>query len=177
MSQTALVSLEQISLRRLRISRCLLAFIICGFASTPARSCSCVDTSKSEAESVKSSFKWAAGVFIGTPVEVTVQKRELQFANRTIPYENYHVRLAVKESFKGIATSYAVSDTGGAIDCSLGKMEIGRDYIIYASRNDNSTVEFGGCNPSHILPPETWKRDWKRAAKELALLRKLRRSR
>lgn len=167
------------SIRRcLRLSGRLLAVIaLCGLASVTAQGCSCVDTSKSEAESIKSSFKWAAAVFVGTPVEVTVQKSELQLGNRTIPYENYHVRIAVKESFKGIATDYAVSDTGGPTDCSFGKMEIGKDYIIYGTMSGDSKVEFGGCNPTHMIPPEDWKHERKRTAKELALLRKLSRSR
>jgi hypothetical protein len=114
---------------------------------------------------------------VATPVEVTIQQHELKFGNRTIPYQNYHVRLAVKEVFKGIATRYAVSDTGGPSDCSYGKMEIGRDYLIYATMSGDSNVEFGGCNRTHLLPPEDWKRDRKRAARELALLRKLSRSR
>jgi hypothetical protein len=118
----------------------------CCIGSIPARACSCVDSSKSEAESIKSSFKWAAAVFVATPVEVTIQQHELKFGNRTIPYQNYHVRLAVKEVFKGIATRYAVSDTGGPSDCSYGKMEIGRDYLIYATMSGDSNVEFGGCN-------------------------------
>ena len=102
--------------------------------------CSCVDSSKSEAESIKSSFKWATAVFVATPVEVTIQQHELKFGNRTIPYQNYHVRLAVKEVFKGIATRYSVSDTGGPSDCSYGKMEIGRDYLIYATMSGDSNV-------------------------------------
>jgi hypothetical protein len=47
-------------------------------------------------------------------------------------------------------------------------MEIERDYIIYAYMSHDSTVEFGACNRTHILPPEDWKRDRKNAAKELA---------
>jgi hypothetical protein len=166
-------------LRWTRIPLSLLAMIaVCALTSPPARACSCVDTSKSEAESIKSSFKWAGAVFIGTPVEVTVQKRVLQLGDRTIPYDNYHVRFAVKESFKGITTDYAVSDTGsGGGDCSYGKMEVGRDYLIYAMISGDSYVEFRGCNPTHMLPSDDWKRERKRAAKELALLRKLSRSR
>jgi hypothetical protein len=157
----------------------LLAMIaVCASTSIPALACSCVDTSKSEAESIKSSFKWAGAVFVGTPVEVTVQKRELQLGARTIPYDNYHVRFAVKESLKGITTDYAVSDTGsGGGDCSYGKMAIGRDYLIYATMTGDSQVEFGGCNRTHVLPPDDWKRERKRAAQELALLRKLSHSR
>jgi hypothetical protein len=87
---------------RLTIFGRFLAIVgIFALGSIPAQGYSCVDTSKSEAESIKNSFKWAAAAFIGTPVEVTVQKRELQFGNHTIPYENYHVRMGVKESFKG----------------------------------------------------------------------------
>jgi hypothetical protein len=112
----------------------------CCIGSIPARACSCVDSSKSEAESIKSSFKWATAVFVATPVEVTIQQHELKFGNRTIPYQNYHVRLAVKEVFKGIATRYAVSDTGGPSDCSYGKMEIGHDYLIYATMSGDSNV-------------------------------------
>src|SRR6266852_908051 len=168
-------SLTRPLLRWTRISLRLLATIaLWALSSLPAQACSCVDTSESEAESIKSSFKWAGAVFIGTPVEVTVQKRELQLGDRTIPYDNYHVRLAVKESFKGITTDYAVSDTGsGGGDCSYGKMETGHDYLIYATISRNSYVEFRGCNPTHMLPPDDWKRERKRAAKELALLRKL----
>jgi hypothetical protein len=145
-------------------------------SSLPAQACSCVDTSKSDAESIKSSFKWAGAVFIGTPVEVIVQKREHQLGDRTIPYDNYHVRMAVKESFKGITTDYAGS-TGSAFDCSSGKMEIGHDYLIYATMSGDSKVEFGGCKRTHMPPPDDWKRERKQAAKELALLRKLSRSR
>ncbi len=165
-------------LRGTRIPLWLLAMIaVCALTSLPARACSCVDTSKSEAESIKNSFKWAGAVFIGTPIEVTVQKRELQLGGRTVPYDNYHVRMAVKESFKGISTDYAVSDTGSAFDCSYGKMEVGREYLIYATISGDSKVEFGGCNRTRVLPPQEWKRERKQAAKELALLRKLSRSR
>jgi hypothetical protein len=55
-------------------------------------------------------------------------------------------------------------------------MEPGRDYIIYATISGESTVEFGGCNRTHMIPPKDWKRDRKKADKELALLRKLSRS-
>jgi hypothetical protein len=47
-------------------------------------------------------------------------------------------------------------------------MEIGRDYIIYAYMSHDSTVEFGVCNRTHILPPEDRKRDRTNAAKEFA---------
>lgn len=148
---------------------------LCALSSIPAQGCSCLDSSKSEAESIKNSFSWAAAVFVATPVEVTIQQREFKSGNRTIPYDNYHVRMTVKEAFKGIATPYAVSDTGsGGGDCSYGKMEIGHDYLIYAaSISGDSLVEYGGCNRTHRLPPHDWKRDSKHAAKELALLRKL----
>jgi hypothetical protein len=137
-------------------------------SSLPAQACSCVDILKSEAESIKSSFKWAGAVFIGTPVEVIVQKREHRLGDHTIPYDDHPVRMAVKESFNGIATDYAVSDTGSAFDCSSGKMEIGHDCLIYATMSGDSKVELGGCKRTHMLPPDDWKRERKQAAKELA---------
>src|SRR5882724_4566251 len=70
------------------------------------------------------------------------------------PYDYYHVRMAVKESFKGIATDYAVSDTASVFDCSPGKMEIGHDYLIYATMSGDSKVELGGCKRTHMLPPD-----------------------
>ncbi|HTS10304.1 MAG TPA: hypothetical protein VMP68_32370 [Candidatus Eisenbacteria bacterium] len=54
---------------------------------------------------------------------------------------NYRVQLRVKEPFKGLTTPEVVSNNGpgGGVDCSYGKMEQGRDYLIYASFNDART--------------------------------------
>jgi hypothetical protein len=115
---------------------------------TPAQACSCVNACKSESDCIKESFKYAAAVFVGTPIEIDVQPVEFKFGNRTIQSVNYHIRFAVKESFKGMAASYAVSDNGsGGGDCSYGKMDKGRDYLIYAeSISGGSAVGIHACS-------------------------------
>jgi hypothetical protein len=100
---------------------------------TPLQACSCANSCKPESACIKGSFEYAAAVFVGTPVEVVLQHREYKIGNRTVQTINYHVRFAVKESLKGMTTSYATFDNGsGGGDCSYGKMDEGRDYLIYA---------------------------------------------
>jgi hypothetical protein len=159
----------------------------------PAHACSCVDACKPESACIRESFKYAAAVFVATPVEVVVQPREFKLANLNYHTINYHVQFTVKESFKGLTTSYAVSDNGsGGGDCSYGKMDVGRDYLIYAgSVSKDSAVDIHACSRTEPLDaglgtkPST-DSDWSEATKksmmagqkalrkELALLRKLR---
>jgi hypothetical protein len=181
----------------LRASRFLIAVSTFAIAlsagrPTPAQACSCSNGCKSESDCVKESFKYAAAVFIGTPIEVAVQPVEFKFGNQTIRSVNYHIRFAVKESFKGMAASYAVSDNGsGGGDCSYGKMDKGRDYLIYAESISGAAVEIHACSRTEPLDAgvgtrpsadSDWSDDMKKSMlagqkalrKELVLLRKLR---
>jgi hypothetical protein len=183
---------------KLRASRFLIAVSTFAIAlsagrPTPAQACSCVNACKSEPDCIKESFKYSAAVFVGTPIEVDVQPREFKFGNRTVQSVNYHIRFAVKESFKGTAASYAVSDNGsGGGDCSYGKMDKGRDYLIYAeSISGGSALFIHACSRTEPLDAglgtrpsadSDWSEDTKKSMlagqkalrKELVLLRKLR---
>lgn len=183
---------------KLRASRFLIAVSTFAIAlsagsPTPAQACSCVNACKSEPDCIKESFKYSAAVFVGTPIEVDVQPREFKFGNRTVQSVNYHIRFAVKESFKGTAASYAVSDNGsGGGDCSYGKMDKGRDYLIYAgSISGGSAFFIHACSRTEPLDAglgtrpsadSDWSEDTKKSMlagqkalrKELVLLRMLR---
>jgi len=177
---------------RFLIAVSTLAIALSAVRPTPAQACSCSNACKSESDCIKESFKYAAAVFVGTPIEVVVQPVEFKFGNRTIQSVNYHIRFAVKESFKGMAASYAVSDNGsGGGDCSYGKMDEGRDYLIYAeSISGTSVVEIHACSRTEPLDAgvgtrpsadSDWSEDTKKSMlagqkalrKELVLLRKL----
>ena len=95
---------------------------------TDAEACSCEVTCKKASDCIRQAYANSSVVFVGTPVDVVLQD------------ENYRVRLKVKESFKGLTASEVVSDNGvgGGADCSYGKMEIGRDYLIYATLDEKS---------------------------------------
>jgi len=185
------VTLESISMK----NKLLLLVFACAVFTKPTllHACSCEDTCKPESACIKASFKQAAAVFVGTPVEVVLQHREYQLGNRTVQSINYHVRFAIKESFKGLTTSFAMSDTGsGGGDCSYGKMDEGRDYLVYAdSVSNGSEVYIHGCSRTGPLdaglwskpsPDSNWSEESKKSMvagqkalqKELALLRKLR---
>jgi hypothetical protein len=92
-----------------------------------------------------------------------------------------------------MAASYAVSDNGsGGGDCSYGKMDKGRDYLIYAeSISGGSAIEIHACSRTEPLDAgvgtrpsadSNWSDDMKKSMlagqkalrKELVLLRKLR---
>lgn len=83
------------------------------------------------------------------------------------------MRFAVKESFKGMTNLNAVSDNGsGGGDCSCGKMDVGRDYLIYAgSVSEGSVIRIATCSRTHFLE-EGWGGLPSTDADELALLRK-----
>jgi hypothetical protein len=131
-------------------------------------------------------------VFVGTPVTVIVQHLQRKLGEHAFPYTNYHVNFAVKESFKGITTPYVVSENGsGSGDCSYGKMDEGREYIIYAgSMSRDSVVTITACSRTQPLdgglgdkiPPGDLRTEeitrsmvaaQKARRKELVLLRKL----
>ena len=176
-------------------NKLLLLVFACALFTQPTLldACSCVDICKPESACIRTSFKHAAAVFVGTPVDVVLQHREYQLGNRTVQTINYHVRFAIKESFKGITTSFAVSDTGsGGGDCSYGKMDEGRDYLVYAdSVSNGSVVDIHGCSRTAPLDAGLWSKpspdsNWseesrksmaaaqKGLQKELVLLRKIR---
>src|SRR6185437_15406681 len=177
---------------RLLIAVSTLVLAVSAGRLTTVQACSCVTACKSESDCIKESFKYAAAVFVGTPVEVDVQPREFKLGNRTVRSVNYHIRFAVKESFKGMAASYAVSDNGsGGGDCSYGKMDKGRDYLIYAESISGVAVEIHACSRTQPLDAgvgtrpsadSDWSYDMKKSMlagqkalrKELVLLRKLR---
>ena len=164
-----------------------------GWWPTPAQACSCTNLCKPESACIKESFKYAAAVFVGTPVEVVVQHLEFKLGDGTIPTINYHERFAVREPFKGITTSYVFSDNGsGSGDCSYGKMDEGREYLIYADLvSEGSSIHIHGCSRTRPLdggmrsnpsPDSGWSDEMRKsmvagqkaAQKELILLRKLR---
>ncbi len=175
-------------------NKLLLLVFACTVFTKPAllHACSCADLCKPESACIKDSFKYAAAVFVGTPVEVVLQHREYQLGNRTVQTVNYHVRFAVRESFKGLSTSFVVSDTGsGGGDCSYGKMDEGRDYLVYAdSVSNGSLIHIHACSRTAPLdglwskpsPDSNWSEESRKSMaagqkalqKELALLRKLR---
>ena len=100
----------------------------------PTQACSVGSKCETESACVEAALKDASAVFIGKAVEVVVQHNEIKVNSRTYPVINYRVRFVVKESFKGMTSSYVVSDNGsGGGDCSSGKMEVGQDYLIYAN--------------------------------------------
>src|SRR6185437_591424 len=94
---------------RLLIAVSTLVLAVSAGRLTTVQACSCVTACKSESDCIKESFKYAAAVFVGTPVEVDVQPREFKLGNRTVRSVTYHIRFAVK-SFKGMVASYVVSD-------------------------------------------------------------------
>jgi hypothetical protein len=179
--------------RLLTVGGMLLTVGFAAWRPIPAQACSCANLCKPESACIKESFKYAAAVFVGTPVEIVVQHLELKLGDRTIPTVNYHERFAVKESFKGMTTSYVFSDNGsGSGDCSYGKMDEGRDYLIYAdSGSEGSSIHIHGCSRTRPLdgglrsnpfPDSDWPEEIRKSMvagqkatqKELILLRKLR---
>jgi hypothetical protein len=181
-----------------RASRFLIAFLTFALALsagrlTPAQACSCANTCKSESDCIKESFKYAAAIFVGTPIEVVALPVEFKIGTQTIHSVNCHIRFAVKESFKGMTSPYAMSDNGsGGGDCSYGKMEMGREYLIYAqSISGDSAISIHGCSRTRPLDAgvgtrpsadSDWSDDMKKSMlagqkavrKELVSLRKLR---
>ncbi|MGE5735501.1 MAG: hypothetical protein ACM34E_10465 [Acidobacteriota bacterium] len=91
-----------------------------------------------------------------------------------------------------MVASYVVSDNGsGGGDCSYGKMDKGRDYLIYAESISGAAVEIHACSRTQPLDAgvgttpsadSDWSDDMKKSMlagqkalrKELVLLRKLR---
>ena len=142
-----------IYLRLRTLIRVVLTLALLDTFAATAYACSCVSTCKPESVCTRESFQWAAAVFVGTPVEITLQHGEMKLGDRTFPTTNYYVRFAVKEAFKGIRTPYAVADTGsGGGDCSYGKMDKGRDYLIYSgSISANSVVDIHLCSRTKPL--------------------------
>jgi hypothetical protein len=149
--------------------------------SIPAQACSCANLCKPESECIKQEFKYAAAVFVGTPVEVVAQPYELPLGpDHKIETVNYHVRFVVKGRFKGISSSTAESNNGsGGGDCSYGRMDVGRDYLIYAqSVSPPSVVSIHGCSRTRPFPDDKWsKSEKKHQRKELSQLKKLSRTR
>ena len=118
------------------------AFLFAGLIGVArVEACSCGVTCKNQSECVKQAFANASVVFIGTAVEVTFQNGDDKPGPYSLSAANYRVRLKVNEPFKGLTASEVVSNNGpgGGTDCSYGKMEQGRDYLIYASFNDART--------------------------------------
>jgi len=169
------------------------AIVLSAGIPTPAHACSCANTCKPESECIKESFNYAAAVFVGMPIEVVVQPVEFKFGTQTIHSVNYHIRFAVKESFKGMTGSYAMSDNGsGGGDCSYGKMDVGREYLIYAQAiSGDSAISIHACSRTRPLDAglgskpfadSDWSDDTKKSMlagqkalrKELVSLRKLR---
>jgi hypothetical protein len=163
-----------------RIAILLVAYSLTA-VSIPAQACSCANLCKPESECIKQEFKYAAAVFVGTPIEVVAQPYEIPLGpDHKFKTVNYHVRFAVKQRFKGISTSTVESDNGsGGGDCSYGPMVVGRDYLIYAqSVSPASKLNIHGCSRTSPFPDDKWsKSEKKHQRKELSLLKKLSRTR
>jgi len=131
----------------------LFAIVLSAGRPIPVQACSCVNTCKPESKCIQESFKHAAAVFVGTPIQVVAEPVEFKIGNRTFQDVNYHIRFAVKESFKGVNTVYATSDNGsGGGDCSWGSMNEGREYLIYADLiSGDSNVAIHACGRTRPL--------------------------
>jgi hypothetical protein len=119
---------------------------------------SCAMTCKKESECVKQAFANASAVFVGTPLEVTLQNADDKPGPHSFSTANYRVRLRVKELFKGLLASEVVSNNGvgGGADGSYGEMEQSRDYLIYASFDEGRTgvapIPCGRTQPINAEP-------------------------
>lgn len=161
------------------------AFLIAAFivaCLSEAEACSCALTCKKPSDCIKEAYENSSVVFVGTPVDVTLQNGDDKPEPHSFSRANYRVRLRVKESFKGLTASEIVSDNGigGGADCSYGKMEIGRDYLVYATLDEKSG-EIGPTPCSRTRPinpaePVSELPEPKAAVgKELSVLRTLKR--
>jgi hypothetical protein len=114
----------------------IAVLIVTGLADAGA--CSCEVTCKKASDCIQQAYANSSVVFVGTPVEVTFQKGDDKSGPYSFSTANYRVRLRVKESFKGMTASEVVSNNGlgGGADCSYGKMEVGRDYLVYATLDE-----------------------------------------
>jgi hypothetical protein len=148
---------------------------------TDAAACSCEVTCKEALDCIQQAYANSSVVFVGTPVGVTFENGDDKPGPYSFSTANYRVRLRVKESFKGLTASEVVSDNGpgGGADCSYGKMEIGRDYLIYAALDEKSReISPTPCSRTRQINPgesATALPEQKPATveRELSLLRKL----
>ena len=159
--------------------------VFCG-STIPAQACSCRECRESQSACVKEAFRDSAAVFIGVPVEVSVDRREIRDSGIVIPTTTYHIRFMVKETFKGITTSYPKGDLSPEGICSYGYMEKDRTYLIYADFiSGDSVVSISLCSRTSPLDsgaPYSWSESEKKSVaksakllrKEIGLLRRLR---
>jgi hypothetical protein len=88
-------------------------FLLAGLIGAPrVQASSCAMTCKKESECVKQAFANASAVFVGTPLEVTLQNAGDKPGPYSFSTANYRVRLRVKESLKGLLASEVVSNNG-----------------------------------------------------------------
>lgn len=96
-------------------------------------------------------FKQSDVVFIGSVenVEATKFRRE---DGTVTDLDEYSVRLSVKTLFKGKLQDTVVSENGtGAGDCSWGKMQVGREYLIYGYQQNRDVISIALCSGTHMI--------------------------
>ena len=151
---------------------------------THAEACSCEVTCKKASDCIQQAYANSSVVFVGTPVDVAFQNGDEKPGPYSFSSADYRVQLRVKESFKGVTASEVISNNGpgGGADCSYGKMEIGRDYLIYATLDEKSgEITPTPCSRTRQIKPGgsvTALPEPKPATveRELSLLRKLKKA-
>lgn len=159
---------------------CTALLLTCALSAN-CLACSCVcREGKSFKAAVTNRFNRYPTIFVGKVIEDTPEQKTVTIApGHTLPVINHRVHFTVEDAFKGTTTPTIVSNNGDGT-CSYGEMEVGKRYLVYASRAEPDSPVFIGycCNPTRPLLADDHdvritKNERRMQIKEVELLRKL----